>query len=228
MAELPSSEGFFLGNGKASTDGLIRANMALADSTLEFLASVVRPGMNSLETGGGWSTVILATSGGQHITINPDETAGRLIAEFLDNHDIDRSGVRFISGLSHEELPKLDLPPLDLILLDGSHAFPIPIIDWFYSQSSLKVGGLLMLDNSPINSVRMLCDFLLLDPNYRFDKKVGECTMWTKIADGPMVGFGEQAINQRRFRGYRPVTKQYVLENAEEMARGVVGRLLRR
>src|SRR5689334_19207115 len=84
--DLPSSEGFFFKNGGASTDGLVRASHALESETLRYLASIVRPGMTSLETGGGWSTVVLATSGAEHVTVNPDETANQLIAEFMDTH----------------------------------------------------------------------------------------------------------------------------------------------
>lgn len=226
--DLPSSEGFFFRNGAASTDGLVRASHALEPATLEFLASIVRPGMTSFETGGGWSTVILATSGSEHVSTNPDQTANQLIAEFMDAHGIERSTVRFIPGRSDQELPSLSLGPLDLVLLDGSHAFPIPMIDWHYTHPHLTIGGRLMLDNSSINAVRMLCDFLLLDANYRFDEQVGDCTVWTKVADNPMVGWGEQPLNQRAFPGYRPIGPRYFATRGEQAARRAAKRLLRR
>ena len=226
--ELPSSEGFFFKNGGASTDGLVRASYALESATLRFLASIVRPGMTSLETGGGWSTVIVATTAAEHVTVNPDRTANELIAQFMDTHGVMRSTVRFVAGRSDQELPSLTLGALDLILLDGSHAFPIPMIDWHYTHPHLKVGGRLMLDNSSINAVRMLCDFLLTDPNYRFDLQVGDCTVWTKVADNPMVGWGEQPLNQRYFRGYRPAGFRYFVGRGEQVARRTAKRLLRR
>ena len=227
-ADLPSSEGFFFKNGGASTDGLVRASHALEPATLKFMATLVRPGMSSMETGGGWSTVVLATAGGSHVTVNPDETANRLIGEFMDSHGIDRSGVQFVGGLSDQALPSLELGPLDLVLLDGSHAFPIPMIDWHYTHPHLKVGGRLLLDNSSINAVRMVCDFLLLDSNYRFDEVVGDCTVWTKIADNPMVGWGEQPLNQHEFPGYRPAGPRYWAARSERAARRVAKRVLRR
>jgi hypothetical protein len=228
LSELPSSEGFFFRNGTSSTEGLVRASHALEPPTLSFLASIVRPDMTSFETGGGWSTVILATSGGRHVTVNPDQTANELIAEFMSAHGIDRTAVRFVAGLSDIELPTLALEPLDLILLDGSHAFPIPMIDWHYTHRHLKVGGLLLLDNSSINAVRMLCDFLLLDSNYRFDKQVGDCTIWTKVADSPLAGWGEQPLNQRQFPGYRPTGPRYFTGRGEQVAKSTAKRLLRR
>ncbi len=226
--ELPSSEGFFFKNGGEATDGLVRASYALESETLRFLASIVRPGMTSLETGGGWSTVIVATTAAEHVTVNPDRTANELIAQFMDTHGVKRSAVRFVAGRSDQELPSLVLGPLDLVLLDGSHAFPIPMIDWHYTHPHLKVGGRLMLDNSSINAVRMLCDFLLTDPNYRFDVQVGDCTVWTKVADNPMVGWGEQPLNQRYFRGYRPADLRYFVGRGEQVARRAAQRLLRR
>jgi hypothetical protein len=226
--DLPSSEGFFFKNGGASTDGLVRASHALDSGPLRFLASIVRPGMTSIETGGGWSTVILATSGAEHVSVNPDQTANQLIAEFMDAHGVERSAVRFVGGRSDQELPTLALEPLDLILLDGSHAFPIPMIDWHYTHPHLKVGGRLMLDNSSINAVRMLCDFLLTDPNYRFDEQVSDCTVWTKVANNPLAGWGEQPLNQRYFRGYRPADLRYIANRSEQVARRAARRLLRR
>jgi hypothetical protein len=78
------------------------------------------------------------------------------------------------------------------------------MIHWHCTHPQLKVGGRLMLDNSSsVNTVRILCDFLLTDPNYRFDVKVGDCTVWTEVANNPMVGWGEQPLNQRYFHGYR-------------------------
>jgi len=227
-ADLPSSEAFFFKNGGASTDGLVRASHALDPATLQFLASIVRSGMTSLETGGGWSTVIIAASGGEHVTVNPDQTANQLIADFMDSHGIERSAVRFVAGLSDHVLPQLEIGSLDLVLLDGSHAFPIPMIDWHYTHPHLRVGGRLMLDNSSINAVRMLCDFLLLDSNYRFDEQVGDCTVWTKVADVPMVGWGEQRINQRHYLGYRQGGMRYLAGRGEQAVRRVAKRLLRR
>ena len=217
--DLASSEGFFLKNGAVPTDGLVRASHALQPETLTFLASIVRPGMTSLETGGGWSTVIFATTATEHITINPDMTANKLILEFMDSHAMNSSTVRFIEGRSDHILPSLVLRPLDLVLLDGSHSFPIPMIDWFYTHPHLKVGGRLMLDNSAINAVRMLCDFLHLDVNYQFEKQVGDCTVWTKIANNALVGWGEQGLNQRNFPGYRQIGPRYFAERGNEVLR---------
>lgn len=226
--DLPSSEGFFFENGSASTDGLVRASHALESSILRFLASIVRPGITSLETGGGWSTIVLATSGAEHVVVNPDTTANQLIADFMDAHGVERSAVRFVGGRSDQELPTLEVGPLDLVLLDGSHAFPIPMIDWHYTHPHLKVGGRLLLDNSSINAVRMLCDFLLTDSNYRFDEEVNDCTVWTKVADNPLVGWGEQPLNQTYYRGYRPADLRYIASRGEQLARGAARKLLRR
>lgn len=41
------------------------------------------------------------------------------------------------------------------------------MIHWHCTHPQLKVGGRLMLHNSSVNAVRILCDFLLTDPNYR-------------------------------------------------------------
>jgi hypothetical protein len=42
----------------------------------------------------------------------------------------------------------VELDPLDLVLVDGSHSFPqVFFIDWFYTAGALKIGGHLLVDD---------------------------------------------------------------------------------
>ncbi len=67
-------------------------------------------------------------------------------------------------------LPRLPADPLDLVLIDGSHGFPVPLIDWFYTADRLKVGGLLVLDDTQLWSVHILKQFLLLEPEWQIEQ----------------------------------------------------------
>ena len=51
------------------------------------------------------------------------------------------------SRLPSVHSPTLELDALDLVLIDGSHSFPQVFIDWYYTQSALKVGGALLVDD---------------------------------------------------------------------------------
>jgi hypothetical protein len=51
------------------------------------------------------------------------------------------------------------LPPLDIVLIDGAHAFPFPFLDWYFTASALKAGGLLVIDDVQIATGTILADF---------------------------------------------------------------------
>ena len=61
-------------------------------------------------------------------------------------------------------MPRCQLADLDLILLDGKHAFPWPMVDWFYTADRLKQGGLMIIDDAQMRSVGVLRDFMVADP----------------------------------------------------------------
>ena len=46
------------------------------------------------------------------------------------------------------------------MLIDGSHAFPAPFIDWLYTASALKVGGHLIVDDTQLWTGHVLKQFL--------------------------------------------------------------------
>ena len=49
---------------------------------------------------------------------------------------------------------------LDLIIVDGNHAFPAPMIDWFYMTRHLRTGGVLVVDDVELWTGPVLADFL--------------------------------------------------------------------
>jgi hypothetical protein len=59
------------------------------------------------------------------------------------------------------------------VLIDGKHAFPWPIIDWFYTAVKLREGGILILDDAEISSVSILKDFMCEDPHWELLKCFG-------------------------------------------------------
>jgi predicted O-methyltransferase YrrM len=75
--------------------------------------------------------------------------------------------VAFEVGSSDEVLPGLAMSPLDLVLVDGAHAFPAPIIDWYYGAARLREGGVVILDDLQLRQVRLgLIEFLDADPRW--------------------------------------------------------------
>lgn len=53
-----------------------------------------------------------------------------------------------------------------MVVLDGKHAFPWPMIDWFYTADKLRNGGIMMVDDAHIKSVGVLVEFMKTDPGW--------------------------------------------------------------
>lgn len=200
--KLPSSEAFFATEAK-STSSFERESFPVDNKVLRYLVESVLPDQITLETGGGYSTVVLTTLAKKHYSVNPDKTANELIRGFLEQHGYTHEHLVFIEDSSGNAAPRLELKEkIDLLFIDGNHSFLYPIIDWFYLDHFLNVGGRLLLDDIQINSIRLLLDFLTMGPFYRVIKKLGTCIVLEKIAETQGVGWADQLMNQRVFKGW--------------------------
>jgi hypothetical protein len=63
------------------------------------------------------------------------------------------------------------------VFVDGKHAFPWPILDWFYTADRLKRGGLMVLDDVHLRPVRILVDFMRVDPRWSFQRAFANQTI---------------------------------------------------
>jgi hypothetical protein len=132
----------------------------LAWPALRWLEREIKPGMATLETGAGSSTLAFAAGGAEHIAVTPDASEEERIRAQADRLGIDHSKVRFEIGPSHEVLPRLAPRPLDLVLIDGAHGFPYPMLDWWFTADALKIGGRMLLDDAYMPPVAGLLDAL--------------------------------------------------------------------
>jgi hypothetical protein len=122
--------------------------------------------MRTLETGEGVSTVLFAARGCQHTCVSIDADAVARIKDFCEKRGISLAGVDFEMRPSQEALPALALDPVDVVVVDGGHGFPIPFIDWYYGGSALRQGGLLIIDDIQLWTGDVLVRFLDQDPSW--------------------------------------------------------------
>ena len=116
----------------------------LAWEALAFIERTVQPGMATLETGAGASTIVFAARGADHETVTPSpEEAERITAE-CEHRGISTEGLRFRIGSSPEVLRTWESRPLDLVLV----------------APHLRVGGLMMLDDAYMPPVAAVVDHL--------------------------------------------------------------------
>ncbi len=166
----------------------------------EFIARHVEPGARTLETGCGVSTALFALWGTEHtcvvyaqeeadilLSLGP-RAPGRHQPPAVRDRPLRRASCR---GWSR--------PPLDLVLIDGSHAFPAPIIDWFYGAGRLVEGGIVILDDLQLAAVRVgLLEFLAKDPRWELVAHSEKWAAFRRHSSGPLR---EEWTEQRFLEG---------------------------
>jgi hypothetical protein len=147
-------------------------NYAIRPPVLKWIIENIPKNSNTLETGCGYSTVILTAISKQHTVISPFLQEHQLIRDYCEDEGMSTNHVVMIPKISQDVLPQLQGDPLDFILIDGDHAFPAPFIDWYYTADRLKEGGYLAVDDTHIPTGKILKDFL-----------IKENSRWTLIID---------------------------------------------
>jgi len=159
--------------------------MGLTEAALVFIYENVTNECNTLETGCGLSTVTFALTGSRHTVIAPAPSEFEVTKTYCRERGIATSQIDFIPEPSQKVLPTLDLPSLDLVLIDGGHGFPTPYLDWFYTVGKLKKGGFLIVDDVWLWSCQILRDFLIEQPQWKFVEEYRErTTVFQKLEDG--------------------------------------------
>jgi len=133
----------------------------------EFLDEQLKPDHVTLETGFGYSTLVILRKGvARHIAIAPVADELLAIREFCAGNGIPTASLEAVARRSQDWLPGASLPALNLVLVDGDHAFPIPFLDWFYTAETLVLGGLMIVDDIHLVTGRLLADFMDADPKW--------------------------------------------------------------
>lgn len=179
----------------------------LAWTALEWLEENVSPGMATLETGSGSSTLVFAARGAEHEAVTADAAEEARARAECERRGISSERVRFLIGPSHEVLARWKPRPLDLVLVDGAHGFPYPVLDWWYVAPHVRVGGLVLLDDAYMPPVRVLVDALRDMPGWEVAAPIGQRTVAVrKVADGlpPFDWHGEPIGGRMSFRYLPP------------------------
>ena len=166
------------------------------------LFNLLSSGACTLESGAGLSTLVFALSGATHTCVTPNRSEVDAIRAYAESQSIDLSRTRFLVDSSDRCLPRVELAALDLVLIDGKHAFPWPTIDWFYSSESLKFGGIMVVDDANIPSVGNLCQYMREDPCWSLLKQFEETTFFFRKGAGDLrnMAWHMQPWVTRRYR----------------------------
>lgn len=159
------------------------------EACYRFIAERVGSGSRTLETGCGASTVLLAALGAEHVCVTPGPQEMDRLLDHGASRGISLDRVRFEIASSHEALPRLAAEglELDLVLVDGGHGFPLPILDWFFAGGLLRAGGVVVVDDLALPAVRMLRRVLDRDPRWRRVAGTRKWAAWERTTSGPLA-----------------------------------------
>ena len=162
---------------------------SLHPEVLRWLIDHVHPGLRTLKTGCGYSSIVFALWACRHEAVSPFPEEHRSINEWCHAHDASVDTVTYRTGPSHRVLPALAATPLDLVLIDGDHAVPMPLIDFFYTSDRLVEGGWLLADDVQLRSVQQLCEFLDTEtPRWAFAEQIERTRIYRKRVPGRVTG----------------------------------------
>lgn len=181
-------------------DGTTLAESAVYDwslnpAVLRWLIDHLRPGFRTLETGCGYSTVMFAACACHHNVVSPFPEEHRCINEWCLKHGVPVETITYHAGSSQRVLPALKPMPLDLIIIDGDHAVPAPLIDYYYTADWLVKDGFLLVDDVQLRSVQQLCEFLDAEkPRWTFVEQIARTRIYRKCVEGNVTNllWGQQ------------------------------------
>ena len=178
----------------------------LSDQALRLIDQNVNQSSHTLETGAGISTILFAIKHAHHTCIVPDGDLANRIKEYCQPRNISVERINFHIGKSEYILPGLTTDQLDLVLIDGQHAFPAPFIDWYYTAPKLQVGGMLLVDDIQLWTGHILKEFLTEEPG------------WSLVSDlsGRTAAFvKEKDYSQEKWWGQQP----YIVRKSSRLIR---------
>jgi hypothetical protein len=170
------------------------------------LSAILRRGpfRSSAETGCGGSTIVLSHASDRHTAFAIDGK-DRTITELRKVSDLRAGKVLFVEGETKDTLPRYRFEgELDLVLLDGPHAYPLPQVELAYLFPWIRIGGWLVVDDIQIPSVYEMFDFLRKESSVVLEEVVVRTAFFrrTGVAEHSPDGWARQGINRHTVLRY--------------------------
>ena len=174
----------------------------------------------SLETGSGKSTLLMSHIFQKHFVFAVN--AGNSISNVKNSNLLRKGVVEFIEGPTQLTLPKFSINyNLDCVLLDGPHGYPFPDLEYYFLYPLLRPGGLLIIDDIHIPSIRRMWDILSVDSMYEKVEIYGNTGFLKKTNQPTTNPIGDEWWTQNYNK--RIYDKTLMRENFKKT---IVGRLL--
>lgn len=122
---------------------------------------------------GGSASYILASTSGTHVAMDPYQR------DYYNNKGVENvrrfgfsNRFEFHHAFSFHVLPKLvsEKRSFDFIYIDGDHKFDIAMMDFYYCDMMLEMGGYMLLDDIWMPSLTVLDRFLEINRSREYQK----------------------------------------------------------
>ena len=109
--------------------------------------------------------------------------------------------IEFYESPSHIVLPKLEEQgiKIDFAFIDGWHTFDYTLLDFFYVDRLLRVGGIVAIHDTKRLSIRKVCRFIITNRSYSvFQPKTSKHNFAISAADRRIFSISQQLRKQAR------------------------------
>jgi hypothetical protein len=139
--------------------------LSLCDEVLYGIARLAPADVShTAETGCGRSTLLFSHLSSEHVVFVLGEREGSRddsMRKTVDSPLLESQHVQFVLGPTQLTVPKHEFgADLDMVLIDGPHGFPFPVLEYYYFYPHVKRQAP-VLDDIHIPSITFLFDFLL-------------------------------------------------------------------
>jgi hypothetical protein len=152
----------------------------------------------SVETGSGKTTLLFSHLSQAHTAFALNQ--GDSIAVVKNSPLFNANRVTYVEGCTHLTLPQHSFDKnIQIALIDGPHAYPFHDLEYFYFYPRLDKGGLLIVDDINIPSVKRMHEVIAADDMFRLLEVIGN-TAFFQRTDAPLFdpqgSWGKQGYNK--------------------------------
>lgn len=171
---------------------------ALADHCQEY-GNITR----SAETGAGKSTLFFSHVSCRHSVFAID--IGQSLTMVKESDLLKPGVVEFVEGPTQLTVPSyIFSEKFDIVLIDGPHGYPFPDLEYYYFYPHIAEGGLLVIDDINIPSIKRMVEIIKSDDMFNCLQIIGK-TMILERTSSPLFdpladGWWDQEYNKPYLR----------------------------
>ena len=149
-------------------------------------AAEIGPIDHSVETGSGMTTLLFSHLSSDHRVFAVD--AGDSISQVRRSPLFRNETVTYIEGPTQLTLPTHKFEQkVQIALIDGPHGYPFPDLEYYYFYPLIETGGLLLVDDIPIPTIRRMFDIIKADPMFELLDVINDNMAFFRRTSAPLV-----------------------------------------